>query len=290
MRNVREFIINSSQTFDHDYIKISELPSELTYADDCDFATENIIVDQLITKEVSTILKTHNLHVNDDKTEKITLMRDADKNKEDWRKVKKLGSLLGDTEDVIRRKQLASAAFEKMNSIWIRRRKIHIRKRMKLYNTLVKPILTYNSCTWGLTKKELESLDAFHRSQLRKVWKFNWKMKVTNNKLYELSQSEPLSQEIKRARLKMLGHTLRMDKEAPAQKAMSYYFENIYEDRKYKGRRRTTIVSVINEDISKLSPERDVPLINSVDNLEKIRRIASDRKNWNNIIEEICNM
>ena len=79
--------------------------------------------------------------------------------------VKKLGSLLGDTEDVIRRKQLASAAMTKINKVWIRGRKIHIKKRLKMYNTLVKPILTYNSCTWGLTKNERESMNAFHRRQ-----------------------------------------------------------------------------------------------------------------------------
>ena len=34
-------------------------------------------------------------------TEKTLLERETDKNKESWRMVKKLGSLLGDAEDVI---------------------------------------------------------------------------------------------------------------------------------------------------------------------------------------------
>ena len=79
--------------------------------------------------------------------------------------------------------QLASAAMAKMNKVWIRGRRIHIKKRLKMYITLVKPILT---CTWGLTKNERESMNAFHRRQLRLVWKFNWKMKVRNTKLYEI--------------------------------------------------------------------------------------------------------
>ena len=58
----------------------------------------------MITLEISRLLKKENLVVNDDKTEKI-LERETDKNKESWRMVKKLGSLLGDAEDVIRRKQ-----------------------------------------------------------------------------------------------------------------------------------------------------------------------------------------
>ena len=144
---------------------------------------EDSVTDTLITEEINGILKKDNLNVNDDKNREnnpICLEREKDKNKENWRMVEKLGSLLGDTEDVIRRKQLASAAMTKINKEWIRGRKIHIKKRLKMYNTLVKPILTYNSCKLGLTKNERESMNAFHRQQLRLAWELNWKMKVRN--------------------------------------------------------------------------------------------------------------
>ena len=154
----------------------------------------------MITLEISRLLKKNNLVVNDDKTEKTLLERETDKNKESWRMVKKLGSLLGDAEDVIRRKQLASAAMTKMNKVWIRGRKVHIKKRLKLDNTLVKPILTDNSCTWGLTKTETESLNAFHRRQLKKIWKFNWKR---NEKIYEICNCSPISNDIKTSRWNM---------------------------------------------------------------------------------------
>ena len=101
------------------------------------FLNENAEADRAITLEISRLLKKENLVVNDDKTEKTLLEKETDKNKESWRMVKKLGSLLGDAEDVIRRKQLASAAMTKMNKVWIRGRKVHIKKRLKLYNTLV---------------------------------------------------------------------------------------------------------------------------------------------------------
>ena len=85
----------------------------------------------VIIEEISRILKTDNLD-NDDKTEKTLLEREKYKNKENWRMVKKLGSLLGDTEDVIRRKQLASAAMAKMDKLWIRGKKIHIKIKTQI--------------------------------------------------------------------------------------------------------------------------------------------------------------
>ena len=64
---------------------------------------------------------------------------------------------MGDVEDVSRRKQLAIVAMNKLNNIWIRKDKIKQTLNVKLYKSLVKPILLYNSGTWGLTKKEEES-------------------------------------------------------------------------------------------------------------------------------------
>ena len=87
---------------------------------------------------------------------------------ENWRTIKKLGSLQGFTEDTNRRKQLATAALNKMNNIWIRKDKIKQRLRLKLYKSIINPILLYNSGTWSPTKKEEEQLDAFHRKTAQK--------------------------------------------------------------------------------------------------------------------------
>ena len=200
--------------------------------------------------------------------------------------VKKLGSLLGDTEEVIRRKQLASAAMSKMYKVWIRGRKVHIKKRLKLYNTL-KPILTYNSCTWGLTKTETESLNAFHRRQLRKIWKFNWKSKIRNEKIYEICNCSLISNGIKTSTWNMFGHSLRMNRETPAWKAMIYYFESRYSEKKFRGRRRTTLVTVLNEDIRATKNRVNLPILEPLQSLEDMRSIAEDRKPWSNIVNRM---
>ena len=134
------------------------------------------------------VLGKANLKVNETKTEHTTLERKKKGNQfkvskksdsgmkmtltketEKWRTVKKLGSLLGVTEDINRRKQLSMVALQNMNSVWIRNDKVKQHTKLKLYKTLVKPILTYNSGTWSPTLKEENDLDSFHRKQIRMV-------------------------------------------------------------------------------------------------------------------------
>ena len=56
-----------------------------------------------------------------------------------------------------------------MKKILKRKNVVRTSKKLRLYNALVKSVLTYNSCTWGLTKQDEQGLDSFHRQQLRQV-------------------------------------------------------------------------------------------------------------------------
>ena len=69
-------------------------------ADDCDFITENEPMREITFQKANEILMTHTLIVNEDKTEVTTLKREKKGIEENWCKVKKLGSLIGDKEDI----------------------------------------------------------------------------------------------------------------------------------------------------------------------------------------------
>ena len=56
----------------------------------------------------------------------------------------KLGSKLGGREDIQRRKELATIALAKNNTIWKRNWKTKLTTRIWLYETLVKSVLLYN--------------------------------------------------------------------------------------------------------------------------------------------------
>ena len=154
-----------------------KIPREIAYADDVDFVgLEYIDIDA-----VQRTLHRYNLKVNIDKTEKTSLS----KNEDAWRSTKKVGSLMGDKEDVERRKQLSNAALYKLKNIWIGKDKINHNIKIKLYKALVKSILTYNCGTWALAQTEQNKLDAFHRKQLRKVLNIYYPTKISNKTLYK---------------------------------------------------------------------------------------------------------
>ena len=76
---------------------------------------------------------------NDSKTEH-TVIKKGNKVTEKWRTVTKLGSQLGDSEDISRRKQLSKS----VKQLWVRRSLTSQAKRIGLYNSLVKSILSHN--------------------------------------------------------------------------------------------------------------------------------------------------
>ena len=146
----------------------------MIYADDYDHLTEELDKKRIFKGKVKDLLGKDNLLVNEDKTEDTILRRNKHdrKNKqtnEPWRDTIKLGSKLGDKEDIERRKQLARVKMIQMKKILKRKKVVRLEKKLKLYNALVRSVLTYNSCTWGLTKQDEQNLDSFHRQNLRQV-------------------------------------------------------------------------------------------------------------------------
>ena len=76
--------------------------------------------------------------------------------------------------------------------------------------------------------------------------------------------------------------------EAAARKAMRYYFED-RTNQTFRGRRRTTIVSTLNEDIKRTKGD-DItfpvtPLVSQV-SLQNLYTKAKNRKLWSKIVQQ----
>lgn len=252
-----------------------QLPREIIYADDLDL----IGLDHVDINDLQNILKKYNLQVNTNKTEFTTLSRQADQ----WRTTKKVGSLIGDGEDIERRKHLSTVALHKLNNVWIRNDKIRRSTKVKLYRALVKSILTYNCETWAMTKSEENRIDTFHRKQLRLILNIRYPTKITNESLYKKCQEKPLSLQITERRWRLFGHILRRDREIPANKAMTAYF--ISSGQRFKGRPPTTLPIVINRDL--VRSQRYNIKLKDISDLEQLRAIAQDRDQWKQLTEEL---
>ena len=271
--------------------KNPELPTEVAFADDVDFIS---MVKHKDVEEVQTVLAKYNLLVNKDKTEYTNIKRETNREDENWRKAKKVGSLLGDEEDMDRRKTLAAAAMSKMEKIWIRKDKIGLKKRIKLYRTLVKSILTYNCGTWGATKAAEQKMDAFHRKQLRRLLGIRYPTRISNRKLYKKTGERPISDTMRTARWKLLGHILRREREIPANKAMDFYFNTTVDKKKFRGAKRISLPITLNNDLQKIQDQalkdhnysRRLKLSNAED-LKALAEIAQDREEWRRLVVRV---
>ena len=90
----------------------------------------------------------------------------------------------------------------------------------------------------------------------------------------------------------MLGHVLRMDKNSPARQAMKFFFEK-RSNKKFLGRKRTTIVTTINSDIQKTkarNPAFEVNELKTECSLHYLGVIARNRKKWTKIVKEVVEM
>ena len=252
---------------------LKEIPNEVAYADDVDFIAE----EYANIDKIQEILQKFHLKVNKDKTEFTSLSR----NEDEWKKAKKVGSLIGDQEDVERRKQLSSAALNKLNNVWIKGNKLKTVTKIHLYKSLVKSILLYNCSTWALTNTEEEKINAFHRKQLRKILNIKYPVKITNRSLYNKCKEKPLSLQILEARWNLFGHILRRDEEIPANKAMRAYFTQC--GNKFRGRPKTTIAVVLNRDLALIGH----PQLHSSNDLDQITLLAQDRDQWREFVGRI---
>ena len=159
---------------------------------------------------------------------------------------------------------------------------------------MIKSVLTYNCGTWGLTKAEWNKLDAFHRKQLKYILNITWPTRISNEKLYEITNEEPLSKTCRRSRWNLLGHILRRKNTIPANQAMIYYFEK--HAKGFCGGKRATLPTNLHEDLIKAgipSPfgQSSILTLSSGEDLEMLRIIASDRERWRDLTRKLllCN-
>ena len=123
------------------------------------------------------------LQVNRDKTERTHIYLapkgSPDHGNEAWRKMKTLGSRLDCAVDLQARINLAQLSMRKLQVMWGASR-VNLAPKVRLYNAYIRPILLYNSGTWGLTKFWSDKLDATHRRHLRRLAQVFYPNRISN--------------------------------------------------------------------------------------------------------------
>jgi len=271
------------------------LPPEMQYADDLDLLDFCLGKLEAKLQACVKVFPAWNLKINEDKTERTHVFladtKSAEAGKEPWRHSKSLGSLLDCAADVQNRINKSAEAMGSLFALW---KSLSIRKetKLRLYNALVKPILLYNCGTWGLNKMWLEKLDATHRRHLRRLLGVFHPEHISNAKLYKLCQEEPVSKYIKTARWRLLGHILRLPKDAPAQRALDVYVTTTAPGR--RGKHQTGLLTMFKADLEafKNKPSRrEIKLMGFArpDQLNNMRSLAMNKDGWSSLCSYINN-
>ena len=194
-------------------------------------------------------------------------------------KNKTLGALLGEEQDMTRRMQLAGLAFRRMFGLFVGV-SASLELKIRVWNALVRPVLLYGCGTWGLTTTMTEKLCALHRRHLRILASYRWPKRISNEALYRLTKSRPLSIDIQQSRLHLLGHCLRMPTDTPAQLALTMTVNTNLKGK--RGRPPKCLLSTLRIDMEKVGLT-----LRNMKGIEELRKLAADKQQWEETIEHI---
>ena len=93
-----------------------------------------------------------------------------------------------------------------LSSIWTSFR-MSLSIKMRLYNSLIIPIITYSSASWTLTKAQKKRIDAFTSKALRRIVGVRWYDYVTNASLL-IRTGHPHQTTIRKLRQGVFGHNI----------------------------------------------------------------------------------
>ena len=123
-----------------------------------------------------------------------------------------------------------------------------------------------------MTAALTEKLCAYHWRHLRTMAGYRWPNHI-NNALYKLTKAYPLSVDLQLARLRLLGHCLRLPITSSAQSVLDLSMGADADIKSQRGRPKQCLLSTLRQDVQKA----DLSL-RSRHGLEELRAIASDRE------------
>ncbi len=246
----------------------------MAYIYDCEYLDKVQLV-------ISPIFGEFDLIVNVDKTERTVIgHNDMVQDQDAWRKTRKLGSLLGIDEDIDKRIMLATVAFRSLHKMWKNRNLVNERVRIMSYRAIVESVMLYNCATWALSTAQAQRLDVLQRRMLRQIIGLKLTDKISNDALYVRCNVERASAQVLDARWRMFGHTLRMDEDTPARKAMAYYFSL---DQPGRQGNFLTIASALSKEYEGVSGRK----IKNLSEYKYVIQYAQDRKAWKELVSDV---
>ena len=153
-----------------------------------------------------------------------------------------LGSMMASSvSDQTRWRALAWVAFWKLEAIW-RSPSISISTKIKLFNTTCVTVLLCGCESWVISGDKENKINAFATSYYRIMLNIKRLDCVSNERIYHLTNTQPLINTVRQRQLRFLGHILRMPEEEPCRRYALYVPTH---SRRRPGRQRTSYLSYL---------------------------------------------
>lgn len=187
-----------------------------------------------------------------------------------------LGSILdkhgGTDADIRTRIGKARTAFHQLKNIW-GSSEISATTKIRLFNTLVKPVLLYGAETWRTTATIMKKIQVFINTCLRKIIKIRWPDKISNVELRQRTKQQPVDQDILHRRWRWIGHILRKPTSNITKQALTWNPQG----KRKRGRPRNTWRRDLEADVKQTGKTWG-----------QLEKLAQNRDDWRELVGGLC--
>lgn len=258
----------------------------IAYADDLVVMTKRREIMESILKEIETEGRKIGLEINIEKTKFMKIgqrlkeksVKIGENSFEVVNKIKYLGTVISDVrnkqEELQDKIQTANKAFYTNKKI-LSNKSIDKKTKIKIYKTMIKPILTYSAETVTLTQKEENKLQITERKIIRTIvgnvkTKENEVRPLMNYEIEKELEGENIVTTIKAMRIRWLGHLWRAGPKSKIREVVEWEPGR----RRRKGRPKSTWIKEVEEDLKRIG-------------IKNWKEKVYYRKIWREIVEKI---
>ena len=183
-----------------------------------------------------------------------------------------LGSIISVENSVHKDINKAINSYCSLRNIW-KSNVYSLKTKVRLFNSNVISVLLYGCQSWRVNKNDMDKMDVFQTKCLRRICNIFRLNKISNEDLYIMTNSLPISCQMQEHRMRWLGHVLRMSPDQIPRVTPRWTATR----KRSNGRPKTTWRRYITAELS------DMGLT-----IGQTEVIAQDRKRWRNYFVALC--
>ena len=165
--------------------------------------------------------------------------------------------------------QKARGSFSKLRKVWLSTL-IQKDTKIKIFNACVKSVLLYRCETWLVTSEIRHKIQTFVNRCLRYILRIWWLNVIPNKYLWTVTGQEDINLEIRKRKLRWIGHTLRKEDGEIPKAALLWNRQGSRKRGRPKNSWRRSVIK-----------EMGI-------RWNELRFLPADRQKWKELIDNLC--